>query len=87
MSKLYTEEQVKQMIDKSRETGLTAEYIILTTPSTIELPTDKEIEDASNKLGYGSRSVGIIHNAFQVGAKWMRDKVGELGKVERVIGE
>ena len=43
MSKLYSEEQVKQMIEKSRETGLTAEYLILTTPPIIELPTDEEI--------------------------------------------
>lgn len=43
MSKLYTEEQVKQMIEKSKETGLTAEYLILTTPS-IQLPTDEEIK-------------------------------------------
>lgn len=41
--KLYTEEQVKQMIEKSRETGLTAEYLILTT-EPIELPSDDELE-------------------------------------------
>ena len=29
--KLYTEEQVIEMIEKSRQTGLTAEYLILTT--------------------------------------------------------
>jgi len=28
--KLYTEEQVRQMIEKSRDTGLTAEFLILT---------------------------------------------------------
>lgn len=37
--KLYTEEQVIQMIEKSRETGLTAEFLILTT-TPIELPSD-----------------------------------------------
>ena len=41
--KLYTEEQVKQMIEKSRETGLTAEFLILTNEG-IELPSDEEIE-------------------------------------------
>ena len=41
--KLYTEEQVKQMIEKSRETGLTAEFLIIATPP-IELPSDEEIE-------------------------------------------
>ena len=41
--KLYTEEQVKLMIEKSRETGLTAEFLIIATPP-IELPSDEEIE-------------------------------------------
>ena len=44
--KLYTEEQVKQMIKKSRETGLTAEYLILTT-TPIELPSDEEIQQVA----------------------------------------
>ena len=42
--KLYTEEQVKLMIEKSRETGLTAEFLTLTTPP-IELPSDEEIQE------------------------------------------
>ena len=62
--KLYTEEQVKQMIEKSRETGLTAEYLILTSES-IELPTDEEIYKESDNYLYG----------FSDGAKWMRDKI------------
>lgn len=70
MSKLYTEEQVKQMIEKSRETGLTAEYLILTT-SSIQLPTDEEIEDiALDTFLNGSKRFGFIE-----GAKWMRDKI------------
>ena len=70
MSKLYTEEQVKQMIEKSRETGLTAEYLILTTPS-IQLPTDEEIDDiALDTFLNGSKRFGFIE-----GAKWMRDKI------------
>ena len=40
--KLYTEEQVIKMIEKSRETGLTANYLILTT-TPIELPSNEEI--------------------------------------------
>ena len=69
MSKLYTEEQVRQMIEKSRETGLTAEYLILTTPP-IELPTDEEIEE---RIGF--EYPAIYQNAFEEGAKWMRDKI------------
>ena len=44
--KLYTEEQVIKMIEKSRETGLTADYLILSTPQ-IYLPSDEEIEEIS----------------------------------------
>jgi hypothetical protein len=69
--KLYTEEQVIKMIEKSRETGLTAEFLILTT-STIELPSDEEI----NEMGIDV----IIYNDtkrgwFVEGLKFMRDKI------------
>jgi|LauGreDrversion4_2_1035121.scaffolds.fasta_scaffold164448_3 hypothetical protein len=67
MSKLYTEEQVKQMIEKSRETGLTAEYLILTSES-IQLPTDEEIE---KEFTMGNQ---IFTDRIN-GAKWMRDKI------------
>ena len=69
MSKLYTEEQVKQMIEKSRETGLTAEYLILTT-SSIQLPTDEKIERKSLEYSTDTESWD-----FQNGAIWMRDKI------------
>lgn len=39
--KVYTEKQVIEMIEKSRQTGLTAEYLILTTPP-IELPSNED---------------------------------------------
>jgi hypothetical protein len=69
--KLYTEEQVIKMIEKSRETGLTAEFLILTTPP-IELPSDEEI----NEMGIDV----IIYNDtkrgwFVEGLKFMRDKI------------
>jgi hypothetical protein len=63
--KLYTEEQVIKMIEKSRETGLTAEFLILTT-SPIEVPSDEEIYYAETQMPM---------NTFEVGAKWMRDKI------------
>ena len=67
--KLYTEEQVKQMIEKSRETGLTAEFFILTTPP-IELPSDEEINKRK-----GFEYPANQQDAFEEGAKWMRDKI------------
>jgi len=79
MSKLYTEEQVKQMIEKSRETGLTAEYLILTT-SPIQLPTDEEIDKYINSFPYtkhlddGQYNDGVIVGA-ELGIEWMRDKI------------
>ena len=74
-NKLYTEEQVKQMIEKSRETGLTAEYLILTTPP-IELPSDEEIEvEAENIFAYRASIMG-----FGRGAKWLKDKLLNNGK-------
>ena len=66
--KLYTEEQVIQMIEKSRETFLTAEFLILTTPP-IELPTDEEIEKVAEK----TLSVNFL--SFIEGAKWMLTQI------------
>ena len=75
--KLYTEEQVIKMIEKSRETGLTAEFLILAT-TPIELPSDEEISEESMDL-YGKDSRYLLHvlqyKAFKRGAKWMRNKI------------
>ena len=68
--RLYTEEQVKKMIEKSRETGLTAEFLILTT-HPIELPSDEEIGKEASVRHYGTN----FKHVFASGAKWMRDKI------------
>lgn len=68
--KIYTEEQVKQMIQKSRDTGLNAEYLILTTES-IQLPTDEEIE----KQFTVGIDVKTEYSHKIEGAQWMRDKI------------
>jgi len=77
--KLYTEEQVKNMIEKSRETGLTAEYLILTT-KPIELPSDEEIGKEMDKLPFSKHIDDGLFNdgqlsGFELGAQWMRDKI------------
>ena len=69
--KLYTEEQLKQIVEKSRETGLTAEYLMLTT-SAIELPSDEEIEE---KLKIFSELIKEPTSIFVEGAKWMREQI------------
>ena len=71
--KLYTEEQVIEMIEKSRETGLTAEYLILST-TPIELPTDEEIEEFSHSK-YMEVEDSRWFEPLQVGAKWMKNKI------------
>ena len=67
--KLYTEQQVIQMIEKSRETGLTADYLIATRKG-IELPSDEEIDSIAPSSG-----TALTNKAFKLGAKWMRDKI------------
>lgn len=79
MSKLYTEDQVRQMIEKSRETGLTAEYLILTTPP-IELPTMEEIELKSVEYSTDTETKEFYKDCcwdFQNGAKWLFNKIKE----------
>lgn len=68
--RLYTELEVIKMIEKSRETGLTAEYFILTT-TPIELPSDEEI---GQEFKHGSEN-WEVRQALEFGAKWMRDKI------------
>ena len=58
------------MIEKSRETGLTAEYLTLTTPP-IELPSNEEI---GKEFKHSSEN-WEVRQALEVGAKWMRDKI------------
>jgi hypothetical protein len=72
--KLYTEEQVLKMLEKSRETGLTADFLILTT-TPIELPTNDEIKKSTPyPLGKGFYNP-LYSNKWEEGAKWMRNKI------------
>ena len=70
--KLYTEEQVIQMIEKSRETGLTADYLVATR-NGIQLPSDEELSEEGQKQWGNVHSVGVV--GWLDGAKWMRDKI------------
>lgn len=70
--KLYTEQQVREMINKSQVTGLNADYLLLTTPH-LELPSDSEIHkelDIKFNHRWNIVSLGVYD-----GAKWMRDKI------------
>ena len=65
--KLYTEEQLKQIF--VTHYFITDKELEDLTP--IELPSDKEIKDASIKY-YVNKSACFY---FEIGAKWMRDKI------------
>lgn len=67
--KLYTEEQVIEIVLKSRETGLTAEYLILANQG-IELPSDEEIWNEADKEESNSK-----HYAFTRVARYVIDKI------------
>ena len=73
--KLYTQEQVLQMLEVCRDSDLYEHILtfedILKTETPIELPSDEEIKDASIKY-YVNKSACFY---FEIGAKWMRDKM------------
>ena len=68
--KLYTEEQVKEIYFKGVHNGRLhiegkcSDEVELLTP--IELPSDEEIDYTETQMPM---------NTFEVGAKWMRDKI------------
>lgn len=71
MSKLYTEEQLKEFFKEHY--FITEEDLKNFIP--IQLPTDEEIENNA----YSDRQVDYWEHeqqiGFQRGAKWMRDKI------------
>jgi len=72
--KLYTEEQVKKMLDLARFTYNSEDKILL-SQIPIQLPTDEEIEKA-NPFVFGSKHLGTRDmDIWELGAKWMRDKI------------
>lgn len=78
--KLYTEEQVKEIVEKSRETGLTAEYLILTTPP-IELPSDEDAAIAALKIAETLENrLTAIQEAFYLAGfttcnQWLKEQI------------
>lgn len=64
--KLYTEEQVRQMLIKMGNSApLNIDYLI-NEITPIELPSDEEIYYAETQMPM---------NTFELGAKWMRNKI------------
>ena len=63
--KLYTEEQVKDMLEL---TNLNVQFHI-DTMIPIELPSDKKIDTIAEK------TLGVSMNGFRLGAKWMKEQI------------
>ena len=77
--KLYTEEQVLQIIGNlNREYFVTPEELLEEMELTpIELPSDEEIWDRADEI-WGradSEQSDVRHLAFMQAAKWMRNKI------------
>jgi len=75
--KLYTEEDLKKVISIYSEEYKTTTDEILSelnlTPT--ELPTDEEILVASDEFELNSRVSLGMHISFEIGARWMRNKI------------
>lgn len=87
MSKLYTESEVRKAIalgyDWCHQKHIPDDFMIdnfINSLTPIQLPTDEEIEEASNEASYV--------DGFYYGAKWMRDKIkGGQDERDRSIPE
>ena len=75
--KLYTEEQVKDMLEL---TNLNVQFHI-DTMIPIELPSDEEIEDyakefvLSHDFSALTNPNHLANRCFQLGAKWMKEQI------------
>ena len=74
--KLYTEEQVLQIIGNlNREYFVTPEELLEEMKLTpIELPSDEEIDEKAFQVPYDNTK-DFYDLKFIKGAKWMRDKI------------
>lgn len=69
--RLYTEEQVKQMIDRAHN-GYDGYYDVMSPFAPIYVPDDNHIEEISkNEILYND----VKRSWWTEGAKWMRDKI------------
>jgi hypothetical protein len=80
--KLYTEEQVRQMLEVCIDSDLYEHILtfedILKTQKPIELPSDKEIEQKSFDLyaNHNTYSLNVRqYKAFKRGTKFVIDKI------------
>jgi hypothetical protein len=72
--KLYTEEQVKKMLDLARFTYNSEDKILL-SQIPIQLPSDEEIDKEIEWLDNPLERLN-----FKAGIRWMRDKIRIQGR-------
>jgi hypothetical protein len=70
--KLYTEEQVLKIIQKTKMDNPETYYEILQYYKPIELPSDEEIEEKFTKINV---SVTLYDLGYSDGAKWMKEQI------------
>jgi hypothetical protein len=77
--KLYTEEQVRQMLEVCRDSDLYDHILtfddILKTETPIELPSDEGIKKIMELDDMEFDEFDPYHVSHLDGAKWMRDKI------------
>jgi len=80
MSKLYTKEMFLIAAEKCEVSMIDAQHIMqyideYVTP--IQLPTDEEVENQASKYSRieSISTQGLAGYYFEMGAKWMRDKI------------
>ena len=77
--KLYTEEQVRQMLEVCRDSDLYEHILtfedILKTETPIELPSDEEIKKIMEFDGMEIDEFDPYDLSYLGGAIWMRDKI------------
>ena len=71
--KLYTEEQVLKIIQKSVMDKPETYYEVLKHYTPIELPSDEEIEKKSYKLFHQNDNIG--KGTWIYGAEWMKEQI------------
>ena len=76
--KLYTEEQVNQIIDLAEFGRHTTNQELLSDFTPIELPSDDEIDES--KFPSNSPEQELYNNGYEQGAKWMRYKLTNTEK-------
>jgi hypothetical protein len=74
MSKLYTEEEVRKLLNEILMLSSSVDDAI-NSLTPIELPTDEEIDTYVESTGYYGHCTTEYREGIEEGAKWMRNKI------------